>query len=103
LEGENKGPPILAADIEEALIGVESIGGQTNRWPGVRLLELSGEADERLPLTILFVTRLSSFFTLTGPEHAVHAAIQAAARYFNDGVGSSLPKSLPFICLAEEL
>ena len=48
-------------------------------------------------------TRLSSFFTLTGPEHAVHAAIQASARYFNDGVGSSLPMSLPFICLADEV
>jgi len=49
------------------------------------------------------ITRLSSFFTLTGPEYAVHAAIQAAARYFNDGVGSSLPMSLPFICLADEV
>ena len=48
-------------------------------------------------------TRLSSFFPLTGPEHAVHAAIQASARYFNDGVGSSRPTSLPFICLAEEV
>ena len=29
--------------------------------------------------------------------------IQASARYFSDGVGSSLPNSLPFICLAESL
>ena len=28
-------------------------------------------------------------------------ALHAAARYFNDGVGSSRPKSLPFMCLAE--
>ena len=46
-------------------------------------------------------TRLSSFFTLTRPGSVVHA-IQATARYFNDGVGSNRPKSRPFILISPQ-
>lgn len=40
------------------------------------------------------------FFILTRWVPVAHV-MHAAARYFNDGVGSSRPKSLPFMCLAE--
>ncbi len=54
LAGQDKDPVVGAAGIEKALIGVEPIGGQPDWQSWVALLELSGQAHERLALAVLF-------------------------------------------------
>jgi len=57
LEGDDKPPTEIAADLEEALIGIQAIDGQTEREPGILLFELGRQADERLAFAILFIIR----------------------------------------------
>ncbi len=55
LEGQEKGPVVGAAGIEKALVGIEPVGGQTDRQARVELLERGRQAPERLALASLFL------------------------------------------------